>query len=289
MWQSGSGDTGLGLVDSMRIDLKPAAFLAAAAFGLLIIFGAAWPGPGVWLLALGLVLLAAATAIWLRGLRTLAAYQPASSPAFSPSADAMTYSNSAMGLTRTSRTPPHPLPRGVPVAALIASIGAVALFLFIGGMLGSSGSTAQDQVGHSADVDVIDRSETHAADGSSAAGAPQGNTSTATTQPTTAEETASTGLAAPLRPIVVNDPSGAAPVSQRPNPAAQQESSAEQAGDDAPSETPGTIAYIVQQGDTLWDIAARYGVTVSVLADLNTLINAEIHPGDELLVPAPEE
>ena len=293
MWQSGSGDTGLGLVASMRIDLKPAAFLAAAAFGLLIIFGAAWPGPGVWLLALGLILVAAAAAMWLRGAGVLAAHQQASSPAFSPSADAMSYSRSATGLSRTSRTQPRTSPGGISFAALIASVGFVALMLFLGGVLGSSGNTGQDQVGRSADVDVIDRTGTDAVDspGSVGAATAQGLTSS-TTQAAAGEETALTDGAAPLRPIVVNDPSGAAPLSQRAIPAVQEETTAETAADDAPAtqaETPGTIAYVVQQGDTLWDIATRYGVTVSVLADLNTLLNAEIHPGDELRVPAPEE
>ena len=293
VWQSGSGDMGLGLVESMSIDLKPAAFLAAAAFGLLIIFSAAWPGPGVWMLALGLTLVAAAAAIWLRGARDVAAYQRANSPAFSPSADAMTYSRSPAGLSRTTRPQPQTSPRGVSIAVLTAAVGVVALVLFIGGVLGSSGSTGQEQVGRSTNVDVIDRTGTDVVGGSGGVGTTtaQGSTSS-TTQPAAGEPTASTQGTAPLRPIVVNDPSGAAPLSQRAIPAIQEETPAESVVDNAPralTDTPDTIAYIVQQGDTLWDIASRYGVTVSVLADLNTLINAEIHPGDELIVPAPEE
>lgn len=293
VWQSGSGDTGLRLVDSMSIDLKPAAFLAAAAFGLLIIFSAAWPGPGIWLLALGLTLVAAAAAIWLRGARNLAAYQQANSPAFSPSADAMTYSRSPSGLPRTARVQPQTSPGGISIAALTAAVGVVALVLFIGGVLGSSGDTGQDQVGPSTNVDVIDRTGTDVVGGSGGvdAATAQGSTSSAT-RSAAGEQTASIQGTAPLRPIVVNDPSGAAPLSQRAVPAIQEETPAESVADDAPNaltNTPETIAYIVQQGDTLWDIATRHGVTVSVLADLNTLINTDIHPGDELRIPAPEE
>ena len=277
----------------MRIDLKPAAFLAAAAFGLLIIFGAAWPGPGVWLLALGLILVAAAAAIWLRRAQTLAAGQQAGSPAFSPSADAMIYSRSATGLPRNSRTQPRTSPGGISIEALVASVGVVALMLYIGGVLVSNGNTGQEQVGPSAAVDVIDRTETDAVGNAAGVGTAtaQGLTSSTTTQPTTADEAASTSPAAPLRPIVVNDPSGAAPVSQRPGLVVQSETSVESAADQAQSDLADTetITYIVEQGDTLWDIANRFDVPVAVLADLNTLFNAEIHPGDELVVPLPEE
>ena len=45
--------------------------------------------------------------------------------------------------------------------------------------------------------------------------------------------------------------------------------------------------YVVQPGDTLGDIAARYGTTVAVLLRLNGLQNSElIYPGQELRVPA---
>ena len=48
----------------MRLEPKPAAALGAAAFALLLIFGAAWPGPGFWLLGAALTGLAAAAAVW---------------------------------------------------------------------------------------------------------------------------------------------------------------------------------------------------------------------------------
>jgi len=47
----------------------------------------------------------------------------------------------------------------------------------------------------------------------------------------------------------------------------------------------GTVIHIVQQGQTLWDIAVTYGVPLADLLALNYLAeNALLHPGDAILV-----
>jgi hypothetical protein len=51
-----------------------------------------------------------------------------------------------------------------------------------------------------------------------------------------------------------------------------------------------TITYVIQPGDTLGQIAARYGVTVAELARLNNISNVDrIEVGDTLLIPQPVE
>ena len=61
---------------------------------------------------------------------------------------------------------------------------------------------------------------------------------------------------------------------------------------DTPSPTPtpppdaGYFNYTVRRGDTLWDIAQRYGTTVSELVRLNNIQNPSlIHPGQVLRIP----
>ncbi len=55
--------------------------------------------------------------------------------------------------------------------------------------------------------------------------------------------------------------------------------------DEEPTET-----YIVVKGDTLWEIANRYGVTVEELVELNHLSNPNlIYPGEVLLLPGQGE
>lgn len=47
-----------------------------------------------------------------------------------------------------------------------------------------------------------------------------------------------------------------------------------------------TIKYIVQQGDTLWQIGADYNISWITLAKVNKLKNPDlIYPGDEILIP----
>ncbi len=46
--------------------------------------------------------------------------------------------------------------------------------------------------------------------------------------------------------------------------------------------------YIVQQGDTLWDIASRFNVSVTDLEAINNLSGQEIYVGDKLIIPGLE-
>lgn len=48
------------------------------------------------------------------------------------------------------------------------------------------------------------------------------------------------------------------------------------------------MTHIVQPGDTLWSIAARYGVTVDAILRANNLINPNfIYLGQTLVIPTP--
>ena len=58
------------------------------------------------------------------------------------------------------------------------------------------------------------------------------------------------------------------------------------AQEEAPSEAPQGPVYIVQPGDTLWDIAARFGVPWDELARANGISDAsQLAAGDELVIP----
>lgn len=82
----------------------------------------------------------------------------------------------------------------------------------------------------------------------------------------------------------------AAPVAQ--NPVAQQPQTQDQTSQQPPaSDTTDSAAvtgetYVVVDGDTLWDIADRYGVTVEDIVAANNLESADdIAIGDELIIP----
>jgi murein DD-endopeptidase MepM/ murein hydrolase activator NlpD len=51
---------------------------------------------------------------------------------------------------------------------------------------------------------------------------------------------------------------------------------------------PGPV-YVVQEGDTLWDIAAKFNVTVDEIVTVNNLTNQDIYPGNQLIIPGMEE
>jgi LysM repeat protein len=68
-----------------------------------------------------------------------------------------------------------------------------------------------------------------------------------------------------------------------PAPAA---TSAPAAAQPAPAAVGGETIYVVQRGDTLAKIAARYGVTVKQIVDLNGIANPNlITPGQKLRIP----
>ncbi len=267
----------------MRIDLKSAAMLAATAFALLIVFGAVWPGHGVWLLALALVLCAAAAVLWLRETQAESASQGVPTAHFSPFADAVAYSRSANRPPSFSRSHALTPARGIPLAALVAAIGAVALVLYVGGATAGSGEAAQQAMTLGSDVEVIDRHSTDFGTGS---------TQTGTGDPGSNSEVSSETATAPLRPIVVEDPSGTTPLSQRGGQFATTAEST-RTDDESAAGTltpdPDTFTYIVESGDTLWDIATRFDLDVSVLIDLNGLSNADLQIGDELEIPEPAD
>ena len=47
---------------------------------------------------------------------------------------------------------------------------------------------------------------------------------------------------------------------------------------------PGMVGYIVKNGETLWDIAKRYRVTIPQLQAWNGLETEQIQPGDKLMI-----
>ena len=50
---------------------------------------------------------------------------------------------------------------------------------------------------------------------------------------------------------------------------------------------PGPV-YIVQEGDTLWDIASRFNVSVSAIQAINNMASQDIYVGDKLVIPGLE-
>jgi Tfp pilus assembly protein FimV len=47
---------------------------------------------------------------------------------------------------------------------------------------------------------------------------------------------------------------------------------------------PGMVGYITRPGDSLWDIARAYRVTVQQLMEQNGLADETLHPGDKLMI-----
>jgi membrane-bound lytic murein transglycosylase D len=53
----------------------------------------------------------------------------------------------------------------------------------------------------------------------------------------------------------------------------------------APTPIPGSKTYVVQEGDTLWDIARKFeGLTVERIKTLNNITNNKIHAGQKLII-----
>ena len=269
----------------MRVQPKPAAASAAAAFFLLLLFSLTWPGHGAWLLILGVALILTSGTIWWRN-RIDAAPNTARSRNDSPFANV-----SAYGLAGPSfRAVRRPV-SGLPISVLLGPIGALAILLFIGGAIGSEGSVSGEaEATLRDDVTAIDRSgdgdaatsrlssaqlqPPQAVQSSSLSGNTVGTEVSPPANANLAESGQSSQTNTVVRPIVV----------AAPKPAS---AAAEDAEDDvALPQSANTFEYVVEDGDTLYDIAERYGTTVNKLMELNSLDSFSfIHPGDVLLVP----
>ena len=295
----------------MRLEPKPAAALSAASFTLLLIFGAAWPGPGLWLLAAGLIFFAAAAGAWwldaAPAQRSAAAQRPSQRMAHSPFAATMhrpggvavggMSGGGAAGALLPSRAPDGrwQMPEQVHLSLVMAAIGLLALILFIGGALGGGGDEAVTAVELETNPTVIDRSRdgdpsalpTPAAvggavpaaqDAATSAAEPAGGGVTAATAPSAAAAPSAAPAAQP-RPIVVADPKPATPVEVQ----AREQAAAVA----APART---VEHVVADGDTLYEIALHYDTTVAAIETLNEITSLTvIHPGDVLIIPLPEE
>ena len=69
-----------------------------------------------------------------------------------------------------------------------------------------------------------------------------------------------------------------------------QPSSQEPPASDADTVLEGSQTYVVADGDTLWDIADEFGVTVDAIVEANDLDNpADIQIDQELIIPPPSE
>ena len=49
-------------------------------------------------------------------------------------------------------------------------------------------------------------------------------------------------------------------------------------------EAPGIVGYVVQEKDSLWDIAKRFRTTAEHVMETNGLTSEELHPGDSLIL-----
>lgn len=270
----------------MRLETKPAAALCAASFTLLLIFGAAWPGPGLWLLAAALIFLAGGAGAWWLDAAPARSGGGAQRVAHTPFAAAPARPAPAGGGAR----PQLITPEGVHLALISAAIGLLALILFISGALGGDDQTAvPSAVELETNPRVIDLSRENdpTALPTPAAGQTSGQLTgqtAATAQPiatsTPAATAAPPAAAAQPRPIVVADPEPATPVQATPR-------SADTAAATPPART---VQHTVVEGDSLYGIALEYNTTVDAIEALNDITSATvIHPGDVLLIPQPDE
>ena len=270
----------------MRISLKPAAAAAAAAFLLLLLLHLTWPGPGLWTLIIGLLVGAASAALWWRD--RVESSQSARSATRSPLSDVGPYGlsnfNGPTAATRVDRA-------GVALSTLLAPVAALAILLFIAGSLGAAEPVTDESVVQlESDVTAIDRSgDVNATQGAQTVNPPttqptqRFTTATVTTEPraiaadSASQETESNQPATTVKPIVVAAP--------------QVASAADEDEADAVS-TPAaaaTFEYVIEEGDTLYEIAEQHGTTVDALLNLNDLDGYSfIHPGDVILIPLEE-
>lgn len=80
------------------------------------------------------------------------------------------------------------------------------------------------------------------------------------------------------------------PIAQGQPPAAQEQPAAqEEPAAEAPA-TAGGQTYVIEDGDTLWDIAQRFDTTVEDIVAANDLANPEdLQVGQEIVIPAASE
>lgn len=277
----------------MRLEPKPAAALCAAAFTLLLIFGAAWPGPGLWLLAAALTCLAgAAGAWWLDAAPAQRRPAPAQRVAHTPFA-AMPRSAGGGGRSASNALPQRgpdgrwQMPEQVHAAFVLAGCGLLALILFIGGAIGGGGAETIAEVELDANPTVIDRSREGDPGALPAPAAlptaPDATTAAAATSAgTTAAATTAAAATPPVsqpRPIVVADPKPATPVELKPRES-----------EEAAAAPARTVQHTVVEGDSLYAIALEYDTTVDAITTLNGITSDTIlHLGDTLLIPQPDE
>ena len=265
---------------SMRLEPKPAAAISAAGFALLLIFGAAWPGPGLWLLAAALGCIAAAGATWWLDASAIArtrpvaqrvAQTPFSTSPRRPRGFGVELPGN-IGAPWQAAAVGRSLPRRVHVAAVVGACGLLGLVIFIVGAVGGDQDADPTTPTLAVSPEVIDLSR-------------EGGTTavTATVRPPTTEPRSSSPVAAASaaptaaeRPIVVAAPKPATPVEL-------------QQRDTSVAAPVLTVKHTVVDGDTLYEIALTYGSTVDAILTLNGLSNADfIHPGEVLLIPQPD-
>ncbi len=266
----------------MRVNLKPAAASAAAVFLLLLVFSLTWPGPGLWQLGVGLLLGLIAAYLWWQKL-SLTDNDPNRQTPSSPFTNVGAYGLAGSQI-KSARQPTS----GVPLAGVLAPIAALAILLFIGGAIGSAETTVeQARTPLDQSATVIDRSGdgepvTPDVDPPTASQPQQTQTPTTVTSVRPTQQSDATAAAAsesqqssgPVKPIVVAAPTTASPADDE----------GEQL--DLAPEAANTFEYIVEEGDTLYDIAERYGSSVEAIMNLNELDSFSfIHPGDVLLIP----
>ena len=270
----------------MRVNLKPAAASAAAVFLLLLVFSLTWPGHGLWQLGVGLLLGLIAAYLWWQQ-RFLRENDPYGQTPPSPFTNVGAYGLAGSQIESTQRQT-----SGVPLAGVLAPISALAILLFVGGAIGSAETTVEQATTPlDQSATVIDRSGdgepvTPNVDPPTASQAPQTQTSMTVTSVRPTQQSDTTAAAAadsqqssgPVKPIVVAAPTAASPADDE----------GEQL--DLAPEAANTFEYIVEEGDTLYDIAERYDSTVEAIMNLNQLDSTSfIHPGDVLLVPISED
>jgi LysM repeat protein len=98
-------------------------------------------------------------------------------------------------------------------------------------------------------------------------------------------EVAAATQAPAFQPTAVQQPvQSVPPASQAPSsqPSVQEPS--------APAAPAGSTTYVVQEGDTLWDIASSFGVTVDAIIAANSFANPEdLELGQEIVIPPPSD